>query len=122
MAEHEHEMDVYRLDLSTKKWKLLCEARGLHVNTTQSFKHEVAYYNNKIYMFGGVYFSSPINTPIRYINIFQVSCVLYEGFFLNYFLIPLLYSRKYMFSIYHLIRGSIFKHCPIAKMHLLVTL
>ncbi|VVC45978.1 Kelch-type beta propeller [Cinara cedri] len=72
VAEHEHEMDVYRLDLSTKKWKLLYEARGWHADTTYKFKHEVAYYNKKIYMFGGVHFpSTNTNAITGYMNMFQ---------------------------------------------------
>jgi len=46
-------MDVYRLDLCTKKWQLLCQARGEHPRTDGNLRREVAYYDNHLYMFGG---------------------------------------------------------------------
>ncbi|KAL4098578.1 hypothetical protein QTP88_023155 [Uroleucon formosanum] len=54
-SEHQNEMDVYRLDLCTKKWQLLCQARGQHPRTDESLRREVAYYDNHLYMFGGAH-------------------------------------------------------------------
>lgn len=49
--EIEHELDVYRLDLSKKKWEVLYLANGIHTHTDHRFKHEVAYHNNRLFMF-----------------------------------------------------------------------
>jgi len=54
-SEHQNEMDVYRLDLCTKKWQLLCQACGQHPRTDENLRREVAYYDNRLYMFGGTH-------------------------------------------------------------------
>ncbi|XP_022179263.1 kelch domain-containing protein 10-like [Myzus persicae] len=54
-SEYQNEMDVYRLDLCTKKWQLLCQACGQHPRTDESLRREVAYYDDHLYTFGGVH-------------------------------------------------------------------
>lgn len=49
--ETDHELDVYRLDLSTKKWDVLYQSIGYYVYTNNRLKHEVAYYDKRLYMF-----------------------------------------------------------------------
>lgn len=99
MAEHENEMDVYRLDLRTKNWELLCQAKGHYVNNTHKLKHNMALYNNKIYLFGGAYYPCS-NHTVRFISLFQVSCILCDILIINYFIFLLLFSRKYIFLMY----------------------
>jgi len=51
MSEYEYEMDVIRLDLETKQWSSLYTAQGAHPNTGHKFKHELAFHNNRLFMF-----------------------------------------------------------------------
>ncbi|XP_050425313.1 kelch domain-containing protein 10-like isoform X3 [Adelges cooleyi] len=50
---YEYEMDVHRLDLSTKKWELLHKSRGLVHEPEPRYRHEVVFYKGRIYIFGG---------------------------------------------------------------------
>lgn len=72
--ESEHELDVYRLDLSEKKWEVLYVANSIHTYTDHRFKHEVAYYDKRLFMF------SRAQLDIEYRNIpnpqmFKVSLI-----------------------------------------------
>jgi len=50
---YEYEMDVHRLDLSTRKWELLHKSLGDIQEPEPRYRHEVVYYKDRIYIFGG---------------------------------------------------------------------
>lgn len=70
-SEYQNEMDVYRLDLCTKEWQLLCQARGKHPRTDENLRREVAYYDNHLYMFGGAHVMILLKN--MYLDTFEVS-------------------------------------------------
>lgn len=49
---YEYEMDVHRLDLSTRKWELLHKSHGGQ-EPEPRYRHEVVFYKGRIYIFGG---------------------------------------------------------------------
>ncbi|XP_050532184.1 kelch domain-containing protein 10-like isoform X2 [Daktulosphaira vitifoliae] len=69
MSNFKNEMDVYRLDLETKKWEILSKAYGKYLNTKQKFKHDVAYYNECLFMFGGTFHDARHDI---FLNTFQI--------------------------------------------------
>lgn len=50
---YQYEMDVHRLDLSTRKWELLHKSHGRSSEPEARYRHEVVFYKGGIYMFGG---------------------------------------------------------------------
>lgn len=50
---HVYEMDVHRLDLTTRKWELLHRSQGDYLEPEPRYRHEVVFYKNRIYIFGG---------------------------------------------------------------------
>lgn len=73
MSEYEYEMDVYRLDLDKKEWSSLYKARGAHPHTSYKFKHEIAFYNNRLYMFSRAQLDMAADPDVADAKMFKVS-------------------------------------------------
>lgn len=48
-----YEMDVHRLDLSTRQWELLYKTQGTCTEPEPRYRHEVVFYKGGLYVFGG---------------------------------------------------------------------
>lgn len=70
-SEYKHEMNVYKLDLCTKKWQLAYEARGLHSGFDERLRREVAHYENRLFMFGGIH--KIVQSKDMFLDTFEVS-------------------------------------------------
>lgn len=49
----QYSIDVHKFNLSTKKWTILYKSTGIDREPGSRYRHEIALYNNKLYVFGG---------------------------------------------------------------------
>ncbi|XP_050426244.1 kelch domain-containing protein 10 homolog [Adelges cooleyi] len=69
LSGFQREADVYRFDISTKKWEILSDGKGILQDFEEKYKYELAYYNQCIFTFGGS--NVHINSTTNFLNTFM---------------------------------------------------